>query len=114
MGGPFSFLSSLLILVALVFSETTTAQLQFNRNGLQLPFMSSFKPLRPHAIPLAVRTPYLSAWAPGGSIGNGDGYLNQAWPKFWTGTVSTGTSLTSRHVLKRIDVLLDSALGGCE
>ena len=40
-------------------------------------------PFNPAAIPLAVRSPYLSAWLP-----QGEGTaLNDAWPTFWTGSV---------------------------
>lgn len=36
-------------------------------------------------IPLAVRTPYLSAW-----LNQGSGTaLNAAWPSFWTGSVGS-------------------------
>ncbi|KAH9951659.1 DUF1793-domain-containing protein [Amylocystis lapponica] len=43
----------------------------------------SATPFNPAAIPLAVRSPYLSAWLP-----QGEGTaLNAAWPTFWTGTV---------------------------
>ncbi|KAJ6539468.1 hypothetical protein B0H19DRAFT_960516 [Mycena capillaripes] len=38
-------------------------------------------PFNPSSIPLAVRTPYLSAWLPQGS-GNA---LNGVWPQHWTG-----------------------------
>jgi len=41
-------------------------------------------PLNPPAVPLAVRTPYLSAWLPQGS----GQPLNGVWPTFWTGSVS--------------------------
>ncbi|VDB85451.1 unnamed protein product [Peniophora sp. CBMAI 1063] len=42
----------------------------------------SASPFVPHAVPLAVRSPYLSAWLP-----QGEGTaLNEAWPQFWTGT----------------------------
>ncbi|KIJ70075.1 hypothetical protein HYDPIDRAFT_78948 [Hydnomerulius pinastri MD-312] len=38
-------------------------------------------PFNPASIPLAVRTPYLSAW-----LAQGEGTaLNGAWPQFWTG-----------------------------
>ncbi|KAJ3987661.1 hypothetical protein F5890DRAFT_1551238 [Lentinula detonsa] len=39
-------------------------------------------PFNPPSYPLAVRTPYLSAWfpSPGGGVA-----LNDAWPEFWTG-----------------------------
>ncbi|TFK55924.1 DUF1793-domain-containing protein [Heliocybe sulcata] len=39
-------------------------------------------PFNPAAVPLAVRTPYLSAWLPQGS----GTALNDAWPAFWTGS----------------------------
>ncbi|KAN0093261.1 protein of unknown function (DUF1793) domain containing protein [Tylopilus felleus] len=38
-------------------------------------------PFNPASIPLAVRTPYLSAWLPQGS----GVAVNRAWPQFWTG-----------------------------
>ncbi|KAJ6515169.1 DUF1793-domain-containing protein [Mycena vitilis] len=38
-------------------------------------------PFNPSSIPLAVRTPYLSAWLPQGS----GTALNAAWPQHWTG-----------------------------
>ncbi|TFK75791.1 DUF1793-domain-containing protein [Pluteus cervinus] len=41
----------------------------------------SATPILPGSIPLAVRTPYLSAWLPQGS----GRALNEAWPQFWTG-----------------------------
>ncbi|THH26639.1 hypothetical protein EUX98_g7550 [Antrodiella citrinella] len=40
-------------------------------------------PFNPAAIPLAVRSPYLSAWLPQG----GGNALNTAWPTFWTGMI---------------------------
>ncbi|KAK7470511.1 hypothetical protein VKT23_001937 [Stygiomarasmius scandens] len=40
-------------------------------------------PFNPPSIPLAVRTPYLSAWLPQGS----GAALNSAWPTFWTGSI---------------------------
>ena len=42
-------------------------------------------PFNPAAVPLAVRTPYLSTWLPQGA----GTALNDAWPTFWTGSVST-------------------------
>lgn len=40
-------------------------------------------PFNPASIPLAVRSPYLSAW-----LNQGSGTaLNADWPKFWTGSV---------------------------
>lgn len=41
------------------------------------------KPFNPHSIPLAVRSPYLSAWLPQGA----GKALNEEWPAFWTGSV---------------------------
>ncbi|KAG8707228.1 hypothetical protein FRC09_001952 [Ceratobasidium sp. 395] len=41
-------------------------------------------PFNPPAIPLAVRSPYLSTWLQGG---NGGGQLNGQWPTFWTGSI---------------------------
>ncbi|KAH0587710.1 hypothetical protein H2248_006474 [Termitomyces sp. 'cryptogamus'] len=41
----------------------------------------SAKPFNPPAVPLAVRTPYLSAWLPQGA----GMALNDVWPIFWTG-----------------------------
>jgi hypothetical protein len=38
-------------------------------------------PFNPASIPLAVRTPYLSAWLPQGS----GAALNDVWPQFWAG-----------------------------
>lgn len=40
-------------------------------------------PFNPAAVPLAVRTPYLSCWLPQGA----GTALNGAWPTFWTGSV---------------------------
>ncbi|KAJ4478253.1 hypothetical protein J3R30DRAFT_2880603 [Lentinula aciculospora] len=40
-------------------------------------------PFNPPSFPLAVRSPYLSAWLP---QGNGSA-LNGAWPQFWTGQI---------------------------
>ncbi|KAK7060516.1 hypothetical protein VNI00_001281 [Paramarasmius palmivorus] len=40
-------------------------------------------PFNPPSIPLAVRTPYLSAWLPQGS----GAALNDVWPTFWTGSI---------------------------
>ena len=50
---------------------------------------STFSPARPPAIPLAVKSPYVSCWQQAGSDaeeggpGNG-GYLAGQWPTFWT------------------------------
>ncbi|KAK6428656.1 hypothetical protein LTR95_015200, partial [Oleoguttula sp. CCFEE 5521] len=54
---------------------------------------SSFGPTRPPAIPLAVRSPYLSTWQRAGSDGGNGGYLAGQWPSFWTGAVTGWTGL---------------------
>ena len=42
-------------------------------------------PFNPASVPLAVRSPYLSAW-----LNQGSGTaLNADWPRFWTGSVSS-------------------------
>lgn len=48
-------------------------------------------PFLPPSIPLAVRTPYLSAWLPQGS----GAALNDVWPQFWAGQVSAGTVIVN-------------------
>ncbi|MCW2637726.1 MAG: hypothetical protein JWP76_32, partial [Dactylosporangium sp.] len=47
---------------------------------------STFDPLRPPAVPLAVRSPYLTTWLPGDS-------LPGAWPTFWAGAVTAITGI---------------------
>ncbi|KAG1815522.1 uncharacterized protein BJ212DRAFT_1481299 [Suillus subaureus] len=42
----------------------------------------SATPFNPASVPLAVRSPYLSAWLPQGA----GTALNGAWPQFWTGS----------------------------
>lgn len=54
---------------------------------------STFTPARPPAIPLAVRSPYLSTWLMAGSDGGDGGYLAGEWPTFWTGQVTAWTGL---------------------
>ncbi len=41
---------------------------------------STFKPARPPAVPLAVKSPYLNTWLQGDS----GGILPGSWPQFWT------------------------------
>ena len=36
------------------------------------------------SLPLAVKSPYLSAWLP---VGSGEGHLAGRWPQFWLGQV---------------------------
>ncbi|CAK4031781.1 probable glutaminase [Lecanosticta acicola] len=49
---------------------------------------STFTPARPPAIPLAVRSPYLSTWQPAGQHGGNGGHLPGEWPTFWSGSVT--------------------------
>ena len=51
-------------------------------------------PFNPHSVPLAVRTPYLSAWLNQGS----GAALNDVWPSFWTGSVRVLSMLVQLHV----------------
>lgn len=44
---------------------------------------STFSPARPPALPLAVKSPYLSTWLNAGSDGGNGGYLAGQWPVFW-------------------------------
>lgn len=45
---------------------------------------STFSPARPPAIPLAVKSPYLSTWLNAGGDGGNGGYLAGEWPVHWT------------------------------
>ncbi len=45
-------------------------------------------PLRPPAVPLAVRSPYLSAWLPADNLAG-------TWPTFWTGRVTAMTGIAT-------------------
>ncbi|PIB02392.1 hypothetical protein CB0940_01877 [Cercospora beticola] len=49
---------------------------------------STFSPLRPPAIPLAVKSPYMSTWQQAGSDGGNGGYLPGQWPTFWNGAIT--------------------------
>ncbi|OJJ44210.1 hypothetical protein ASPZODRAFT_18402 [Penicilliopsis zonata CBS 506.65] len=49
---------------------------------------STFSPARPPAIPLAVRSPYLSTWLDVGSDGGDGGYLAGEWPDFWSNQIT--------------------------
>ncbi|ORY78924.1 glutaminase GtaA [Leucosporidium creatinivorum] len=44
---------------------------------------SSFTPLLPPAIPLAVKSPYVNAWLPAGGEHGSGGYLVGSWTKHW-------------------------------
>jgi hypothetical protein len=47
-----------------------------------------FEPLRPPAVPLAVRSPYLSTWLAADS-------LPGTWPSFWTGHITAFTGIAA-------------------
>ncbi|RAH45891.1 glutaminase GtaA [Aspergillus brunneoviolaceus CBS 621.78] len=49
---------------------------------------SVFSPARPPALPLAVKSPYLSTWLAAGSDGGNGGYLAGEWPTFWAGQIN--------------------------
>ncbi|KAG9022692.1 hypothetical protein FS842_005957, partial [Serendipita sp. 407] len=68
----FLWFSSLVALYSSVSSTTTRAAVTW-----------TVDPFSPPSYPLAVRTPYLSAW-----LHQGDGKaLNEDWPRFWTGSI---------------------------
>ncbi|KAL2831158.1 hypothetical protein BDW59DRAFT_7533 [Aspergillus cavernicola] len=50
--------------------------------------VSTFSPARPPALPLAVKSPYLSTWLSAGRNGGNGGYLAGEWPTFWEGQVA--------------------------
>nr|POE81219.1 glutaminase a [Quercus suber] len=52
---------------------------------------STFSPLRPPAIPLAVKSPYLNTILRAGSNGGDGGYLPGAYPVFWAGQTTGWT-----------------------
>jgi len=49
---------------------------------------STFNPLRPPSLPLAVRSPYMSTWQAAGSDGGNGGYLAGQWPTFHSGGIT--------------------------
>ncbi|KAB8213432.1 hypothetical protein BDV33DRAFT_210208 [Aspergillus novoparasiticus] len=49
---------------------------------------STFFPSRPPALPLAVKSPYLSTWLPAGTKDSNSGHLAGQWPTFWPGQVN--------------------------
>lgn len=52
---------------------------------------STFTPLRPPSLPLAVKSPYMSTWQAAGSNGGNGGYLAGQWPTFWAGQITGWT-----------------------
>ncbi|KAK5700835.1 hypothetical protein LTR97_005352 [Elasticomyces elasticus] len=67
---------------------------------------STFSPLKPPAIPLAVRSPYMNTWQQAGSDGGNGGYLAGEWPSFWMG------QLTGWSGFVRVDNVTYNWLGG--
>ncbi|VCU40324.1 Bgt-3378-2 [Blumeria graminis f. sp. tritici] len=51
----------------------------------QIIALSTFMPVRPPAIPLAVSSPYLNVLQFAGNSGDTKGYLAGQWPQFWAG-----------------------------
>ena len=45
---------------------------------------STFQPVRPPAVPLAVRSPYLNTWLDSPTDGKERGVLAGQFPRFWT------------------------------
>ncbi|KAK7937268.1 uncharacterized protein PG986_014136 [Apiospora aurea] len=74
-------------LLLLAFA-TQSLTLTPDANGNSLP---SYSPARPPAVPLAVRTPYLSAW----SSTYNQGTLNTVSPIFWTGDALGWTGIVT-------------------
>ncbi|KAF8595372.1 DUF1793-domain-containing protein [Ceratobasidium sp. AG-I] len=74
------FLLTLAVVAATVFGASNAAVV--SRQTTTPDWQST--PFNPPAIPLAVRSPYLSAWLQGGDSG---GRLNGQWPTFWTGSI---------------------------
>ncbi|KAK0860093.1 hypothetical protein LTS02_008753 [Friedmanniomyces endolithicus] len=67
---------------------------------------STFSPLRPPALPLAVRSPYMNTWQQAGSDGGNGGYLAGEWPSFWMGQLTGWTGFI------RVDNVTYNWLGG--
>lgn len=49
---------------------------------------SRFIPARPPALPLAVKSPYMSTWQDAGSDNGNGGYLAGRWPTFWSDQIT--------------------------
>lgn len=81
-----SFVYPLLIMGAKFLSLATSAMTASSVSWNATPF-------NPASVPLAVRTPYLSAWLPQGAATA----LNGAWPQFWTGSVGFFSTYTFEH-----------------
>jgi Domain of unknown function (DUF5127)/Domain of unknown function (DUF4965)/Domain of unknown function (DUF1793)/Concanavalin A-like lectin/glucanases superfamily/Domain of unknown function (DUF4964) len=70
-----------------LLSRGAVAHAATSAPGLQRAALAStFSPLRPPAVPLAVRSMYLSTWMPSSS-------LPGTWPTFWNGRITAITGL---------------------
>jgi len=65
------------------FQSTTLRQQPFLPTYSNNNTDTVFYPLLPPAIPLAVKSPYLSAWLATGQEGGNGGYLAGRWAQFW-------------------------------
>ncbi|QDS74726.1 hypothetical protein FKW77_000837 [Venturia effusa] len=54
---------------------------------------STFSPARPPALPLAVKSPYLSTWIEAGSDGGNGGYLAGSWARHWAGRITAWSGI---------------------
>jgi len=66
---------------------------------------STFSPARPPAIPLAVKSPYLSTWMQAGSDDGNGGYLTGRWQQHWS------QSTTAMAGLIRVDGIAYEFMG---
>lgn len=58
----------------------------------------TFSPARPPAIPLAVRSPYLSTWLDVGSDDGDGGTLAGRWAQFWPGKYESDANTNEAKV----------------
>lgn len=67
-------------------TDGTAAGTSASQAGTDAATLPAFDPIRPPAVPLAVRSPYLSTWLPADmSAGH--------WPSFWTGHITAMAGL---------------------
>lgn len=92
---PFVFYHSFLPAMRLIIQLAALAASLRNVVNAQNTGNSTFLPARPPAIPLAVKSPYLSTWQQAGSDGGNGGYLAGQWPVFWPGQIVGWAGLVS-------------------
>ena len=85
---PFSPFKSLLSpsFWVIYFSLSVSLEFADAQNG---PTNWTVTPFNPPSMPLAVKSPYVNAWAP---LGNVPAPLNVAWPRIWTREIPTDVS----------------------